>query len=187
MALLGIVQIGDQSQEILHAPTQRVKAFGPDLHKLLDDMVETMREAEGVGLAAPQIGLKQRITVIEYPDDEDDPENTMRRYELINPKILKSKGRDSANEGCLSIPGISAEVERATQVTIRAQDRHGKEFRLKAYDWLARIIQHEVDHLDGTTMLDRADQIFRVTQDEDGEIELIPIEDFKPRERAGSR
>lgn len=178
MPALDIVRIGDKNDAILRQPTQRVKTFGPQLHKLLDDMVTTMRSAEGVGLAAPQIGISQRITVVEYPDDEDDPENTMQRYELINPKILKSKGYDTANEGCLSIPGLSAEVARATQITIRAQDRNGQEFRLKAFDWLARILQHEIDHLEGTTMLDHAEQVFKVQENEEGEVELIPIEGF---------
>jgi len=178
MAILEIVKIGDKNDSILRQPTQRVKVFGPQLHKLLDDMVTTMRSAEGVGLAAPQVGISQRITVIEYPEDEDDPENTMQRYELINPKILKSKGRDTANEGCLSIPGLAAEVERATQVTIRAQDRNGEEYRIKAYDWLARILQHEIDHLEGTIMLDQAERVFRVQENEEGEMELIPIEGF---------
>jgi len=178
MPKLNIIRIGDQNDAILRQPTQRVKAFGPQLHKLLDDMILTMRSADGVGLAAPQVGISQRITVVEYPGDEDDPENTMQRYELINPKILKSKGVDSANEGCLSIPGLSAEVARATQITVRAQDRNGNEFRVKAYDWLARIFQHEIDHLDGTTMLDQADQVFKVRENEEGEVELIPIEGF---------
>jgi peptide deformylase len=139
-------------------------------------MVETMREAKGVGLAAPQTGLDQRITVIEYPDDEDKPEETMRRYELINPEIVKTKGSEVAQEGCLSLPGLAADVERATYVLIKAQDRHGKEVRIKAYDWLARIFQHEIDHLHGVLMTERAEQIFKMRENEEGEVELIPVE-----------
>jgi peptide deformylase len=176
MAVLDIVVIGSDEEEILHRPTQRVRDFGPTLHTLLDNMAETMRQASGVGLAAPQVGVGQRITVIEYPEDEDDPENTLRRYELINPKIIKQRGREEGQEGCLSIPGLAADVKRATQVTVRAQDRYGKEFRLKAYGWLARIIQHEVDHLDGTLMLEKANQIYRLQENEEGEIEAVPIE-----------
>lgn len=176
MAILDIVQLGAPEEKILFKPTQHVRSFGPELHTLLDNMIETMHHANGAGLAAPQVGVGQRITVLEHPEDEDDPENTLRTYELINPKILKARGSDVAQEGCLSIPGVAADVERATQVTVRAQDRHGKEFRLKAYGWLARIIQHEVDHLDGKIMLDKAEQIYRVQQGEDGELELVPID-----------
>lgn len=176
MAILDIVTLGSKEEEILYKPTQRVRNFGPALHALLDNMAETMRNANGVGLAAPQIGVGQRITVIEYPEDEDDPENTLRLYELINPKILKTRGSDVGQEGCLSIPGLAADVKRATQVTVRAQDRYGDEFRLKAYGWLARVIQHEVDHLDGELMLEKAEQVYRIQQNEDGEIEAVPIE-----------
>ena len=133
------------------APAARVRSFGPELHKLLDDMVETMRVAPGVGLAAPQVGVNLRAAVIEYPEDEDDPDNTKRVYELINPEVIKSKGSDSGQEGCLSIPGLAADVDRATYVLLKAQDRHGKEIRIKAYDWLARIFLHEIDHLHGVS------------------------------------
>ena len=89
MAVLRIVATGDPDEDVLHRPAARVREFGPELHRLLDDMLETMRKAPGVGLAAPQVGLGQRITVIEYLDDEDDPDYTMRVYELINPEIIK--------------------------------------------------------------------------------------------------
>ncbi len=178
MALLKIVKVGTPEEKILSQPTQRVRTFDPTLHKLLDDMVETMRDAQGVGLAAPQIGLRKRISVVEYPDDLENPEKTMRRYELINPKILKSKGKEIGQEGCLSIPGYAADVERPTFVTVRFQDRHGKEVRLKAYDWLARIIQHEIDHLDGKLMLEKAVQLYRLVENDDGELEAVPIEEL---------
>jgi peptide deformylase len=152
---LKIVFVGDRNAAVLHQPAARVRDFGPGLHRLLDQMVETLREASGVGLAAPQIGLGQRIAVIEYPEDEERPEETKRIYELINPEIIKAKGSEIAQEGCLSIPGLAADVDRATQLIVRAQDRHGNEVRYKVYDWLARIFQHEID----------------------GEIEAIPIEE----------
>ncbi|MBX3000287.1 MAG: peptide deformylase [Caldilineaceae bacterium] len=176
MAKLPVVTPWDENGDILRRSTRRVREFTPDLHKLLDDMVETMREAKGVGLAAPQIGLDQRITVIEYPDDEDKPEETMRRYELINPEIIKTKGAEVAQEGCLSLPGLAADVERATYVLLKAQDRHGKEVRIKAYDWLARIFQHEIDHLHGVLMTERAEQVYKMRENEEGEVELIPVE-----------
>lgn len=180
MAIREIVTVGSPGEEVLHRQAVRVRDFGPALHQLLDDMLETMREAPGVGLAAPQIGLSQRITVIEYPEDEERPEETLRVYELINPEIIRAKGSEVAQEGCLSLPGLSADVERATYVLIRAQDRNGKEFRLKAYDWLARIFQHEIDHLHGVMMTEKAEQVYRMRRGEDGEYESIPIDATAP-------
>ncbi|MCB9114270.1 MAG: peptide deformylase [Caldilineaceae bacterium] len=176
MALRQIVTVKDTDSAVLLQQAVRVRDFGPSLHQLLDDMLETMREAPGVGLAAPQIGIGQRIAVIEYPEDEDDPENTRRVYEIINPEIIKKKGSDIGQEGCLSIPGLAADVERATQVVVKAQDRNGKEIRIKAYDWLARIFQHEIDHLHGVLMTDKAEKVYKLVQAEDGEIDAIPLD-----------
>jgi peptide deformylase len=180
MAKLRIVSIGDPDDAVLRQPTMRVRDFGPTLHKLLDDMVETMRAANGAGLAAPQIGLNQRIVVIEYPEDEERPEETRRIFELINPELIRAKGTEPGQEGCLSMPGLAADVDRATEVIVRAQDRHGKEVRYKAYDWLARIFQHELDHLQGVLMSDKASQMYRLFQNEQGEIEAVPMEDTLP-------
>jgi peptide deformylase len=177
MAILRIVSTGDPDEAVLHRPAARVREFGPELHRLLDDMLETMRKAPGVGLAGPQVGVGQRISVIEYPDDEDDPENTMRVYELINPEIVKQKGGEVGQEGCLSIPGIAADVNRSTYVLLKAQDRFGKEYRLKAYDWLARIFQHEIDHLQGVLMTDKAEKLYRLVKNKAGEVEAIPLEE----------
>ena len=181
MAVLEIVSVGGPQSEILARPTTRVRDFGPKLHQLLDRMLETMREAPGVGLAAPQVGVDLRVAVIEYPDDEDDPEITMRVYELINPEIIRSKGAECGQEGCLSIPGLVADVDRATYILLRAQDRNGREFRLKAYDWLARVFQHEIDHLQGVLMTDKATQLYKLVKktDENGEegYDAIPIEE----------
>lgn len=175
MSVLRIVAIGDQDDAVLHEAAVRVREFGPELHQLLDDMVETMRVAPGVGLAAPQVGHNRRIAVVEYPEDDEDPESPKRVYELVNPEIIKAKGSELGQEGCLSMPGLAADVSRATQVVVRAQDRHGNEFRVKAFDWLARIFQHEIDHLQGVLMTDRAEEIYRLVRNADGEIEAIPI------------
>jgi peptide deformylase len=180
MSNLKIVFTGDRDDDVLHKPAARVREFGPALHGLLDQMLETLHEATGVGLAAPQIGLGQRIAIIEYPEDEDRPEETKRVYELINPEIIKAKGSEVAQEGCLSMPGLAADVDRATQLIVRAQDRHGNEVRYKVYDWLARIFQHEIDHLHGVLMTDRAQQVYRLVKNADGEIEAIPIEETLP-------
>lgn len=176
MALLEIVTVDGADNEVLLKPAQRVREFGSSLHTLLDNMLETMRKAPGVGLAAPQVGIALRVAVIEYPEDEDDPENTKRVYEIINPEIIKKRGSDVAQEGCLSMPGLAADVERATNVVIKAQDRNGNEFRIKAYDWLARIFQHEIDHLHGVLMTDKAEQVYRLVKAEDGEIDAVPID-----------
>jgi peptide deformylase len=177
MAVLEIVQVGGAQSEILRQPAARVRDFGPKLHALLDRMVETMREAPGVGLAAPQVGVDLRVAVIEYPDDEEDPENTMHLYELINPEIIRTKGTEVGQEGCLSIPGLVADVERATYILVRAQDRSGKEYRLKAYDWLARVFQHEIDHLHGVLMTDKATQLYKLVKTDDDCYETVPIEE----------
>ncbi len=183
MTQLRIVVVGDTDDGVLTNPAARVREFTSDLHRLLDDMLETMREAPGVGLAAPQIGVSQRITIVEYPEDEDDPENTLRVYELINPEIIKKKGAETAQEGCLSIPGYAADVERATQVVVRAQDRYGKEIRIKAFDWLARIFQHEIDHLHGTLMTDNASQVYKLVKNKEGELEAIPLDELDSVQR----
>jgi peptide deformylase len=176
MSLREIVIAGQVGDDVLRRPALRVHQFGPELHQLLDDLVETMREAPGVGLAAPQVGVSQRVAVVEYPEDDEDPESPMRLFEMINPEILKSRGSEVAQEGCLSLPGLAADVARATQVLVRAQDRNGKEIRIKAYDWLARIFQHEIDHLSGVLMTDRAEQVYRMVKQADGEFEAVPIE-----------
>ena len=177
MTTLRILTIWEDEGEILRRPAQRVRTFDNRLHLLLENMVEAMREGKGVGLAAPQVGLDQRIFVIEYPEDTERPEETMQRYEMINPEIVKAKGSEIGQEGCLSLPGLAADVDRATYVLIKAQDRHGKSQRIKAYDWLARIFQHEIDHLGGVLMTDRAEQVYKVVELEDGEVELVPVEE----------
>jgi len=181
MALLDIVTIGKED-EILHRTTKRIRKFDAALHKLLDDMTETMRNSEGAGLAAPQVGLDKRISVLEWPKDPEDPENTMETFELINPEIIRTKGSEVGMEGCLSLPGMAADVDRATYVLLRAHDRYGKQYRLKAYDFLARIIQHEVDHLQGVMMTEKAVQLYRIeekvkeSEDDEEEWVAVPIE-----------
>lgn len=176
MSRLRILTIWEDEGAILREPAKRVRVFDDQLHQLLENMVETMREGHGVGLAAPQIGMNQRILVIEYPEDTERPEETMQRYEMINPEIVKAKGSEIAQEGCLSLPGLAADVDRATYVLVKAQDRNGNAQRIKAYDWLARIFQHEIDHLAGILMVDRAEQVYKVMELEDGEVELVPVE-----------
>ena len=157
MSVLPIVTI---PAEELRAKTRPVTKFDADLQKLIDDMIETMREANGVGLAAPQIGLPLKLAVIETLPEEDDDgnelEDTRDLYVIINPEIYwVARETTKGMEGCLSIPGYLGEVERAESIHVRGLDRHGRKFRMRLNDWDARIFQHEVDHLNGVLYIDK--------------------------------
>ena len=117
-------------------------------------MIETMQEAPGVGLAAPQIGVGLRVIVVETPEDEDDPQGGTQ-LQLINPEILKQDGEQIGEEGCLSIPGYVGIVKRSQNIAVKALNRKGKEVKVKASGYLARVLQHEIDHLDGVLFTDR--------------------------------
>jgi peptide deformylase len=132
-------------EPILRERAKKVSTFDASLHRLLDDMLETMRDAPGVGLAANQIGVGLQVAVIEVED---------KVTELINPQIVRTSGEVIDWEGCLSIPGFVAEVKRSAKVTVKARDRHGKEFRIKGEDLLGRALQHEIDHLNGILYID---------------------------------
>jgi peptide deformylase len=161
MALKEIVTFPDP---FLRLKAKPVKKFDKDLQTLIDDMFETMRAEPGVGLAAPQIGESMRLVVIEYaeePEDEDAPEPKPKRYVLVNPEITqKSEEMVEGMEGCLSVPGLIGTVDRHEKVTVKALTRHGKPQKVKAEGWMARIIQHELDHLDGVLYIDRANEIY---------------------------
>jgi peptide deformylase len=137
-----IVKYGDP---VLETPAAPVTAFDADLQKLVDDMFESMYAAHGVGLAAPQIGISKRLAVIDVTFKED-PE---AKLVLANPEIIHTEGRQSQNEGCLSIPEFREPVTRPKKVTVRAQDVHGKWFEKTGEDLLARAFLHETDHLNG--------------------------------------
>jgi peptide deformylase len=145
-------------EPILRERTKKVSSFDPSLHRLLDDMLVTMRDAPGVGLAANQIGVPLQVAIIEIED---------RITELVNPQVVKSSGEQLDWEGCLSIPGYVAEVGRAAKVTVKARDRHGKEFRVKGEELMARALQHEIDHLNGLLYVDyleSLDELVRVSE-----------------------
>jgi peptide deformylase len=132
-------------EPILRQKTKKVRDFDASLHRLLDDMLETMRDAPGIGLAANQVGVPLQVAIIELEDTIT---------ELINPQIVRTSGEVVDWEGCLSIPGFVAEVTRHEKVTVKARDRHGKEFRVKGEDLFARALQHEIDHLNGILYID---------------------------------
>ncbi len=163
MAILDIVTFPEPSLRLKSKP---VTKFDTELQTLIDNMFETMRDAPGVGLAAPQIGESLRLVVVEYSEDED--ENVRpKKYVLVNPDIIKSSEEMVTDiEGCLSLPGLAGRVERHEAVTIKAKNRFGKPLKIEAEGWLARIFQHEIDHLDGVLYIDRAEEVFEPTPEE---------------------
>jgi peptide deformylase len=164
MALREIVTLPDP---VLRRKARKVTGFGPELQTLFDDMVETMRQAPGVGLAAPQVGVPLRVIVVEYREDDADEDAAPRLYTLANPEITRfSEELELGTEGCLSIPGFVGDVQRSTAVTVKALNRRGQPVRIKAQGWLARIFQHEVDHLDGVLFIDRAEKVWKPTPEE---------------------
>ena len=145
MAKLQIRKLGDDA---LRKNCRPVDAITPRVLTLLDDMVETMRAANGCGLAAPQVGILRRIVVVEVEPGEV--------YELINPKIIAFSGEQDGQEGCLSVPGQWGMVKRPMNVTVRAMNRHGETVEITGSEMLARCFCHELDHLDGTLYIDKA-------------------------------
>ncbi len=146
----------------LRQRARKVRSISPALQTLIDDMIETMRAAPGVGLAATQLAVGQRVIVVEYREDEADAEAPLKLFAVVNPDIShRSNEMVNGVEGCLSIPGYAGDVERHTWVTVKGLNRHGRPFRLKARGWLARIFQHEIDHLDGVLFIDRATRVWK--------------------------
>ncbi len=143
MAVYRIVELGDQ---VLREKARPVPEINKNILKLLDNLVDTMYAAKGVGLAAPQIGISKRVIVVDAGEG---------LLELVNPEIIGSRGEDVAVEGCLSIPGVAGEVKRAEQVEVKGLDRAGKVIKVRATGLLARALQHEIDHLDGILFIDK--------------------------------
>ncbi len=163
MSVRPIVLLGDPR---LRLKGETVDSFGKYLHELLDDLTDTMRHAPGVGLAAPQLGEAQRVCVIEVEN---------RLHELINPEIVRADGNDRDLEGCLSIPGYVAYVERREKVWVVAQNRVGKKIKVAGSGLLGRAIQHELDHLDGKLYidyLDSMDELIVVGQGDEDDAEV---------------
>lgn len=157
------LQIRIDGDPILRKKSRKVEVFDDDLQQLIDDMYDTMYEADGVGLAAVQIGKLKRLIVL------DDYEET--KLVLINPECVAEEGSCEAMEGCLSVPDRMGKVERYEKVKINYMDEKGEEKTLEAEDFLARIIQHEMDHLEGILYTDRADEMYDVDKSQEGDEE----------------
>lgn len=157
MALRTIV---NSTEDVLHKKCKEVSEVTDKTRELLDDLVETMRAANGVGLAAPQVGILRRICVIEVPEDP-------KTYELINPEIIFKEGDQYGEEGCLSVPGLCGDVHRPKKVKVKCLDRNGKEVIYEGKDLLARAFCHEIDHLDGHIYTEIADNIRDVNYSEE--------------------
>ncbi len=160
---MAIHKIITSENPILRQKGKKIHHFDASLPKLIDDMFETMHAARGVGLAAPQIALSLRVLVAEFEDN---------KVALVNPEIVKAEGEELGTEGCLSIPGyVGDNIRRATKVTVKAQDARGKAIKVRAEGWFARILQHEIDHLDGILFLDRLDRPEDLREVQEGELE----------------
>ncbi len=172
MGLRTIVTLPDP---VLRKKARPVSVFDKQLQSLIDDMIETMRDAPGVGLAAPQVGISERLIVIEYaepPEEgeegEEPKEVKPKLYVVANPEIVKtSEEKVLGVEGCLSIPGLVGEVERYAMVQVKGLNRRGQPMKIKAEGWLARIFQHEVDHVNGVVFPDRATRVWKPETEEE--------------------
>ncbi len=165
MAIREIVTLPDP---VLRRKAHKVTTVDKDTKTLIDDMVETMREAPGVGLAAPQVGISSRIIVVEYAET-DEEEAEAKLFALVNPEIVETSTDETLMgiEGCLSIPRLVGEVERYERIVVKGLNRNGKPVKIKAEGWLARVFQHEIDHLDGVLFTDRATKVWQPREDEE--------------------
>jgi peptide deformylase len=172
MARLEIITEGDPR---LRQKALKIRHAEPALKQLAADMHETMDLAPGVGLAGPQVGVMRRIIVVHVPEGYDDEDSPDIRLTLLNPEVVKGHGRELAIEGCLSIPGWVGEVPRMGVVTVKAVDLENRPVRIKAEGYFARVLQHEIDHLDGILFPDRMEEGAELLPaDEDDEDEAVP-------------
>jgi peptide deformylase len=175
MAVLTIRVLGDP---VLRRKAGRVAKIDASIQKLIDDMIDTMRAARGVGLAAPQVGRPLRIIVIGVPPPEADPPRVEERevIVLINPQIVRRSGQRQVEEGCLSVPGYWAELTRSVKVVARGLDREGREVRIKGEDLLAQALEHEFDHINGVLYIDyleSLDQLMKTEPEQEEESGLF--------------
>lgn len=171
MTIRTIVTLPDP---VLRRKARAVTKFDKNLQTLIEDMIETMRDAPGVGLAAPQVGVSERLIVVEYFENEEaeeaEDEAKKKVWVMVNPEIVKaSEEKVMGVEGCLSIPSLVGEVERHEALQIKGLNRHGQPMRVKAQGWLARIFQHEIDHINGVVFTDRAAKVWQPQTEEEKE------------------
>jgi len=169
MTILDIIR---PDNPILRKKAHRVTSFDKKFQKLVDDMIETLDDAPGVGLAAPQVAVSQRLILVRLQDDEESRkefgEDAGKLFVLANPEIVKaSKEMVEGIEGCLSIPGFVGLVDRHEKITVDGLDRNGKKIRVKASGWLARVFQHEIDHLDGRLYIDIAKDVWEPREEDE--------------------
>jgi len=148
---MAVLPIRTAPDSILRQKAKRVRSIDGSIHRLIDDMIETMHAASGVGLAAPQVGVPLRVIVIGLPEQEE--------IVLVNPEIARRSGERLVNEGCLSIPGYVGEVKRAVSVTVKGRDRNGKATRIKGEELLAQALEHEINHINGVLYIDQLESI----------------------------
>ncbi len=183
---MAIREIITPKNPILRKKARRVVDFkDKKLQQLIDDMIETMMEAPGVGLAAPQVAINKRVIVVRLPDDEESREEYGDMagvlHVVINPEIIKaSRETVEGIEACLSIPGYYGTVDRHEMVVVTGFDRAGKSLRIKAKDWLARVFQHEIDHLDGILFIDKATDVWRERPQDVPPADDVPTSDTEP-------
>ena len=149
------------ADSVLRRKAKRVPKIGSSIQRLIDDMIETMRQSNGVGLAAPQVGVSLRVVVLQMPDDEEPTA-------IINPEIVKRTGEQEVTEGCLSVPGYYGEIKRSASVTVKGWDRQGKVIRIKATGLIAQALEHELDHLNGILYIDHIEGEDRLHKIEPG-------------------
>lgn len=154
---MSVLEIRQYPDPVLKGKCRPVENITPDIHKLIDDMIETMYDAPGVGLAAPQVGIPIRLTVIDVSSDEEKHPVLV----LINPEIISYEGEIEEEEGCLSVKGYYADVRRYEKVRVRAHDRNGNVVEVDGEGLLSRALQHELDHLDGVVFVDRLSPLKR--------------------------
>ena len=171
MALRTIVTL---PEPVLYRKARPVKKFDQNLQTLIDDMIDTMRAAPGVGLAAPQVGISDRLIVVEYAEQPEEKEGEEPKevkpklFVMINPEIVKtSEETVTGIEGCLSIPGLVGEVERFEEIQVKGLNRRGQPMKVKAKGWLARIFQHEIDHVNGIVFTQRATKVWKPQTEEE--------------------
>lgn len=149
----------------LRKKSAKVSDFGPDLQQLIEDMIETLHENSGAGLAAPQVNVSQRVILVEFGTEENE-EIPPTLYVTINPRVTRfSQKIVTGAEGCLSIPGLMGEVERADEIVVEGQDRFGEPLKMRLQGWIARIFQHEIDHVNGILYTDRATSVWETDED----------------------